>query len=176
MESAPTKVNTSHLAQSSITFSRFSGFCDNNCTGNGICVKNINCQCFLNLNGDPAWTGPDCSLKTCPKDIAWVGGVVGSQSINRLAIQPQGDMHAYVECSNRGLCDRSTGFCSCFSGYDGLACQRSLCPGNCNGKGRCYHEKLLASFANRNYSDPWDSTKQVLLTIVKKQVYFTRCE
>lgn len=84
--------------------------CYNNCTGHGSCVKNINCKCDVDLNGDPAWTGPDCSLKTCPLDLAWVGGFKGSQSVNILA-QPasNGDMHARVECSNKGICNRITG-------------------------------------------------------------------
>ncbi len=28
-----------------------------------------------------------------------------------------GEAHFYMECSNRGICDRSTGMCSCFAGY-----------------------------------------------------------
>ena len=28
----------------------------------------------------------------------------------------------HVECSNRGLCDRSTGSCTCFAGYAGANC------------------------------------------------------
>jgi hypothetical protein len=28
-----------------------------------------------------------------------------------------------VECSNRGLCDYTSGACSCFSGYSGVACE-----------------------------------------------------
>ncbi len=30
-----------------------------------------------------------------------------------------GEAHFYMECSNRGICDRSTGLCSCFTGYVG---------------------------------------------------------
>lgn len=36
--------------------------------------------------------------------------------------------HDYAECSNKGLCDRSTGACECLPGYDGAACQRASCP------------------------------------------------
>lgn len=40
-----------------------------------------------------------------------------------------------MECSNRGLCDRKSGLCTCFNGYEGTACERSTC--NCNGHGTC---------------------------------------
>ena len=36
--------------------------------------------------------------------------------------------HEYMECSNKGICDRSRGVCECFSGYEGSACQRASCP------------------------------------------------
>jgi len=36
--------------------------------------------------------------------------------------------HDYMECSNKGLCDRTSGECECLSGYDGVACQRASCP------------------------------------------------
>ena len=36
--------------------------------------------------------------------------------------------HDYMECSNKGLCDRDTGHCECLPGYDGVACQRASCP------------------------------------------------
>ncbi len=40
--------------------------------------------------------------------------------------------HDYMECSNKGLCDRETGQCECLPGYDGAACQRASCPSNTN--------------------------------------------
>lgn len=36
--------------------------------------------------------------------------------------------HDYMECSNKGLCDRISGECECLPGYDGAACQRASCP------------------------------------------------
>jgi hypothetical protein len=31
--------------------------------------------------------------------------------------------HYYMECSNKGMCDRDSGLCECFGGYDGSSCQ-----------------------------------------------------
>jgi hypothetical protein len=45
--------------------------------------------------------------------------------------------HHPMECSNRGSCDRKTGLCKCFPGYDGTACQRTTCPNDCSGHGTC---------------------------------------
>eukprot|EP01036_Dinobryon_divergens_P024957 gene24957-33456_t len=129
---------------------RVSGYCNNACSGHGLCSKNNNCECYLGIDGEPEWTGADCSLHTCPKDFAWVGSVVGAN-----------DLHPWVECSNKGICDRSTGYCNCFTGYDGLACQRSVCPDHCNYRGACFPEKMLADKAGRDYSLPWDAMKIV---------------
>jgi hypothetical protein len=60
-----------------------------------------------------------------------------------------------------GTCDRTTGTCSCFAGYDGVACQRTVCPEECNGRGACLSEKYLAEHVGRVYSAPWDAKKAV---------------
>merc|ERR1712100_846360 len=99
--------------------------------------------------GEPTWAGADCSLRACPTAMAWVSSsIVGSN-----------DMHPTVECSNKGTCDRLTGTCTCFPGYDGLACQRSTCPMDCNGRGSCFPERILASKASRTYETPWMPTR-----------------
>ena len=36
--------------------------------------------------------------------------------------------HYYAECSSQGTCDRKTGECQCFDGYEGDACRRLKCP------------------------------------------------
>jgi hypothetical protein len=129
---------------------RHSGFCENHCSNHGTCETNLNCKCFTGLDGEPEWTGPDCSLRTCPKDISWIGDVVTANNL-----------HPVEECSNKGTCDRSTGSCMCFPGYEGIACQRTICPNNCNDRGSCWPEKLLAGKADRVYQLPWDAMKHV---------------
>jgi len=52
--------------------------------------------------------------------------------------------HFYMECSNKGLCNRDDGTCSCFPGYEGTACQRASCPNACSGHGTCETIKELA--------------------------------
>ena len=109
------------------------GYCDNDCSHHGVCIKNINCLCHTNLRGEPLWTGPDCSQRMCPSDFAWVGEVVASN-----------DLHPWAECSNKGLCDRKTGICNCFVGYDGVACQRTVCPADCSGILQYFKEYLMS--------------------------------
>jgi hypothetical protein len=68
--------------------------------------------------------------------------------------------HYYMECSNKGICDRSTGTCACFVGYEGSACQRASCPttasGVCSGHGTCETIKTLAALDNNNVYKLWD--------------------
>jgi len=53
--------------------------------------------------------------------------------------------HFYMECSNKGTCDRKTGLCECFDGFEGRACHRMVCPGgfDCNGHGTCQYIKNM---------------------------------
>lgn len=53
--------------------------------------------------------------------------------------------HYYMECANRGICDRKSGECKCFEGYSGAACQVNACPAECNYKGTCETISSLAS-------------------------------
>jgi len=68
--------------------------------------------------------------------------------------------HYYQECSNKGICDRSSGSCECFPGYEGNACQRASCPtsagGVCSGHGVCSTIAEHAHNDNYNYYKLWD--------------------
>jgi len=68
--------------------------------------------------------------------------------------------HYYMECSNKGYCDRSTGSCTCFDGYSGSACQRASCPTSngavCSGHGTCSSIRQLADEDYGNVYNLWD--------------------
>eukprot|EP01037_Dinobryon_pediforme_P019016 gene19016-19362_t len=57
------------------------------------------CDCYKDLNGEEIWHGVDCSMRACPKGYAW-----SAEKLVR-----NNDAHPWVECSNRGECDRDTG-------------------------------------------------------------------
>lgn len=71
--------------------------------------------------------------------------------------------HEYRECSNKGICDRTTGTCACFEGYDGSACQRASCPtseaGVCSGHGTCETIKEISARDFNNIYQLWDEEK-----------------
>jgi hypothetical protein len=68
--------------------------------------------------------------------------------------------HDYMECSNKGICDRADGICVCFEGYEGSACQRASCPisndGVCSGHGTCSTIGDIARADYNNSYNLWD--------------------
>lgn len=123
-------------------------YCPNECSNKGSCGDYDICTCINDNDGNPAWTGPDCSLRTCPRATAWIGDVAGANN-----------MHPMVECSNKGECERGSGRCLCYKGFEGSACERSVCPKSCQANGVCFSQGDLADEAGRDYSIPWDAYK-----------------
>jgi len=84
--------------------------CPNSCSGHGSCGIGSVCACYDGWNGGAA----DCSRRECPKGVAWADKAYAIDMA-----------HQSVTCSNAGICDFSTGSCKCFTGFSGIACQRS---------------------------------------------------
>lgn len=74
------------------------------------------------------------SERTCPFAKSWGDAPYGHNAA-----------HYYAECSSQGTCDRKTGECQCFDGYEGDACRRLKCPNDCSGHGQCRSTKESAS-------------------------------
>jgi len=102
------------------------GGCDNDCSGHGTCLNNGVCKCYDNWGMGMGLDSGDCSQRICPFEFAWVD-----------TPDKTGNFHKYAECSNRGICDRDSGECECFPGYEGKGCARTTCPNDCSGHGRC---------------------------------------
>ncbi len=84
------------------------------------------CQCYDNWGVGLSYDSGDCSDRICPFELAWVD-----------TPDKAGAFHKYAECANRGICNRDTGDCVCFDGYEGKGCQRTSCPNDCSGHGTC---------------------------------------
>ena len=113
----------------------------NYCNGHGLCngLTSV-CECFEGFGASSDITlyrAPDCSAITCPSGKAWAD-VPSSSTV----------AHALAECSNKGICDRTTGTCHCFDGFAGDACQRMKCPNDCSGHGQCFSMIQLAETTN----------------------------
>jgi hypothetical protein len=109
--------------------------CDNACSGHGKCLQQGICECFDNWGMGLGHLSGDCSERICPFELAWVD-----------TPDSLGNHHKYAECANKGICNRGSGECECFPGYEGKGCQRTACPNDCSGHGRCkYIEDLPAA-------------------------------
>jgi hypothetical protein len=116
--------------------------CDNNCSGHGTCSTDDVCRCYDNWGVGLSHDSGDCSDRICPFELAWVDNP-----------NKAGSFHKYAECSNRGICNRDSGECVCFDGYEGKACQRTACPNDCSGHGTCeYIEDMSYAATWNDYS------------------------
>jgi len=79
----------------------------------------------------------------------------------------KGEAHFYKECSAKGDCDRSSGLCTCYGGYEGAGCTRVSCQNDCSGHGLCrtidelkYLEQPITSPSNIAAFEyaAWDAT------------------
>lgn len=166
--------------------------CPNGCSGAGTCGPKDKCTCFKNRQGN------DCSEYTCPFAYAHADSpkgdlnMDGAVNINNILtdsqVYPMGtrelfpdavvdEGHFYAECANKGICDRSSGDCECFDGYTGSACQRTVCPGDCNGQGTCESIAELASNAAGTLYGDWVDAGETTYTLWdRKATYGCKCD
>lgn len=134
-----------------ITMSMVSAACDNACSGHGTCTLDDVCQCYDNWGVGLAHDSADCSERVCPYELAWV------DTPNYL-----GRVHKYAECAGRGICNRDSGECACFDGYEGKGCQRMSCPNLCSGHGTCEYIQDMPYM--KTYSEWADSSVAITAT------------
>jgi len=163
--------------------------CPNSCSGHGTCDFYDNCNCYqegkmlyFGASHDPItgamviydeaspsqadylkvhYTGADCSEMTCPRGMSRFKHDTASPWFTDDASLSWYTTHTdNVECSDAGMCDRSSGDCQCFPGYTGSACQRTECPNECSGHGICQSNLSFAEEAGARYYGAWDSGLQ----------------
>ena len=101
--------------------------CPDLCSGHGTCGAKDKCICR------DGYTGLSCADRTCLFGYGWGGAITVS------------DVKEYAECSNVGVCDRTTGLCKCMAGFEGDGCRRQVCPKQCSGHGDCRYVGDLAT-------------------------------
>lgn len=156
--------------------------CPNSCSGQGDCGSFDQCSCHRNWQGtdcsqrtcpfgmahvDTPKGDLDASADKLsgPKTTVIVGSTVypyGTQEqFPNMTDSAGNDLpnsaHYYMECSNKGICDRLGGECACFVGYEGSACQRASCPSDCSGHGTCEHIRTLAALNGGIVYNLWDA-------------------
>ena len=155
--------------------------CPNGCSGHGTCNSNDICTCYtegkksyFGAANDPlagasylaqtvdgvqmndAYTGADCSLRTCPKGMSF------TKLVDDETDPDYNNAHKdNVECSDRGSCNRDTGVCECVPGWEGSACHKSSCPNECSGHGVCQSNLAFAKDAGARFVGGWDSGLQL---------------
>jgi len=75
---------------------------------------------------EPTFFGPACELHHCPSGDN-PATKVDETDCSGISVYHDGEVGqpgnlCHVDCSNQGLCDYQTGYCSCFDGYTGHNC------------------------------------------------------
>jgi hypothetical protein len=168
-----------------VFLSKVSAECPNACSANGKCGAYDMCICYRNWMANDC-SERICQfglahVDTPKGDLDASSGKLagpGTKVVLNDAVYPYGTTeqfpamensdgtvltntaHYYMECSNKGMCDRSSGTCACFEGYGGSACQRAECPssadGMCSGHGVCEDIKKIAANDHGNVYKLWD--------------------
>lgn len=111
---------------------------DDACSGHGACM-NYQCHCEF------GWQGPRCEDAVCQPSC-----IFGTCVNNTCHCHPHywGDSCQFyacpLDCSGHGVCDHTTGGCTCDDGWAGSSCDSFsewLCRAHCETKCSFYHHK-----------------------------------
>jgi len=155
--------------------------CPNACSGHGSCGAYDQCSCYPNWQaadcsemtcafglahvdtpkGDldmsaSALSGPTTTLITGSTVYPYGTTEQFPNPVDSTGKVLDNTAHYYMECSNKGICDRKSGECECFDGYEGSFCQRAACPNACSGHGTCETIAELAEDEFDNIYALWD--------------------
>jgi len=164
--------------------------CPNACSAHGKCTAYDSCVCYRNWmsndcservcqfgiahvdspKGDLDASGPTSTgaflsgpdVTVVENNFIYPYGTTEQfpNMVNSKGVELKNTAHYYMECSNKGLCDRASGSCECFPGYEGSACQRASCPsgdgGVCSGHGTCNTIREIADLDHGNIYELWD--------------------
>jgi len=139
-----------------------------------------------NYNGFPAYRHLRTQSQPYGTWEKWPGNFFGAGQTDTVADEG----HFYMECSNRGTCNRANGICACHPGYTGKGCQLQQCPGllppknakseyavgvPCNGHGTCmtvdelarHQPTTMSSRVSTSAGSPVVYTEKDLTTLLK---------
>ncbi|KAG6949191.1 hypothetical protein JG687_00015032 [Phytophthora cactorum] len=102
------------------------------CSGHGYCTGSPSYRCIC----EQGWTTGDCSSRKCPSGPSWFTAPSSSNTVH----------NQWTECSDAGICDRTSGQCSCYTPFEGAACEYMKCSGYpaCSGHGQCMTIRQLS--------------------------------
>jgi len=112
------------------------------CNLNGYCSTGFpnpyRCTCSA------GWKSGDCSERICPYGKSWFSYPTAANTGHNIV----------TECSDMGLCDRTSGICNCRTNFFGAACENMICGGGttnpCSGNGQCLTMAEIATKATTN--------------------------
>jgi len=121
------------------------------CSGHGTCQQDGTCKCDNGYFNDDCsgmqcpnnCTSPDngiCVATTPPKCVCNVGWSLGpDKDCSSPFIRCPGETEL---CSGNGVCDLSSGNCTCYDGFMSADCSKPICPGSDTTAPHCSHHGI----------------------------------
>lgn len=107
-------------------------------------------------------------IGACPYDVTFASGVNSNSD------------PIHKECSGQGNCNRATGLCECYPGFEGTACQRTSCPNDCSNHGICTSVQYVDvahsdKFYLNYYNEPKDDSDYSFVCVCDSNYFGPDC-